>query len=71
MDTKLLSAALALLPLVAASFALARIASTAIDASAKNPSAKEDLFAKALFGFVFTESIALLAFVVSLLILFS
>jgi len=71
MDIKLLSAAIALLPLIGAAFALGKIAAAAIESSAKNPSAKDDLFQKAMLGFVFTESIALFSFVVAILILFS
>lgn len=71
MDIKLLAAAIALLPLVSVGFALGKIFSTLIDSSARNPSAKDDLFQKAMIGFALTESIALLAFVVSMLILFN
>ena len=71
MDTRLISADIALLPLISVAFALGKIFSTLLDASARNPSAKDDLFQKSLLGFALTESIALLAFVVAMLILFS
>jgi len=69
-NIRFLAAALALLPLIAVAFALGKIFSTLIDASARNPSAKDDLFQKAVMGFAFTESIALFAFVAAMLILF-
>jgi F0F1-type ATP synthase membrane subunit c/vacuolar-type H+-ATPase subunit K len=69
-NIRFLSAALALFPMIAVALALGKIFSTLLDASARNPSAKDDLFQKAILGFAFTESIALLAFVVSMLILF-
>ncbi|USO01966.1 MAG: F0F1 ATP synthase subunit C [Alphaproteobacteria bacterium] len=71
MDIKLLSAAIALLPLIGVALALGRIASSAIDSSARNPSAKDDLFNKMMLGLAFTEAVALFALVVSILILFS
>jgi len=71
LDYRLLAAGLALLPLLGVGLALGNIFSTLIDAIARNPSAKDDLTARAMIGFALTESIALLAFVVSMLILFS
>lgn len=71
MDIKVLAAALALLPLIAVAFALGKIFSTLLDATARNPSAKDQLFANAILGFAATESIALFAFVISILILFT
>jgi len=71
MDYRLLAAGLALLPLLGVGLALGNIFSTLLDAIARNPSAKDDLTARAMIGFALTESIALLAFVVSMLILFS
>lgn len=66
-----LAAAIALLPLIAVGFSLGKIFSTLLDASARNPSAKDDLMGKAIIGFALTESIALLAFVAAMLILYS
>ena len=71
MEYRLIAAALALLPLIAVALSFGRIFSTLIDSCARNPSTKDDLMAKALISFALTESIALLAFVVSMLILFS
>lgn len=71
MDLKFLAVALALLPLVSVGFALGKIFSTLLESTARNPSARDDLFQKAMVGFALTESVALLAFVVAMLILFS
>lgn len=70
MDFKLIAAALALLPLISVGFALGKLFSTLLESTARNPSAKEELFGRAMIGFALTESIALLAFVVAMLILF-
>ena len=70
MDIKLLAAALALLPLISVAFALGKIFSTLLDSTARNPSAKDQLFTNAILGFGAAESIALLSFVISILILF-
>ena len=71
MDIRLFAAAFALLPLLAVAFALGKIFSSLLDATARNPSAKDQLFTNAMLGFGAAESIALLAFVISILILFS
>ncbi len=68
---KMIGAGLATFPLLGVGLALGKLFSTLISSIARNPSAKNDLFPIGLLGFALTESIALLAFIVAMLILFS
>ncbi len=68
---KMIGAGLATFSLLGVGLALGNLFSTLISSIARNPSAKNDLFPIGLLGFALTESIALLAFIVAMLILFS
>ncbi len=68
---KMIGAGMATFALLGVGLALGNIFSTLISSIARNPSAKNDLFPIGLLGFALTESIALLAFIVAMLILFS
>jgi F-type H+-transporting ATPase subunit c len=65
-----LAAALAILPLFGVGLALGNLFSTLISSIARNPSVKDELFSKGMLAFALTESIALFALIVSLMILF-
>ncbi len=67
---KMIGAGLAVLALMGVGIGLGNIFSNLISSIARNPSAKNDLFTIGLIGFALTESIALLAFVVAMIILF-
>ncbi len=67
---KMIGAGLATIALLGVGIALGNIFSTLISSVARNPSAKNDLFPIGMLGFALTESIALLAFIVAMLILF-
>jgi F0F1-type ATP synthase membrane subunit c/vacuolar-type H+-ATPase subunit K len=66
---KMIGAGLAMLSLLGVGIGLGMIFSNLITAIARNPSAKDDVMKVGLIGFALTESIALLAFVTSLIIL--
>jgi F-type H+-transporting ATPase subunit c len=65
-----IAAAIAVLPLLGVGIALGNLFSTLISSIARNPSVKDELFSKGILAFALTESIALFALIVSLLILF-
>ncbi|MDP4725592.1 MAG: ATP synthase subunit C family protein [Alphaproteobacteria bacterium] len=65
-----IAAAIAILPLFGVGLALGNLFSTLISSIARNPSVKDELFSKGILAFALTESIALFALIVSLLILF-
>ncbi|MES2607792.1 MAG: ATP synthase subunit C family protein [Pseudomonadota bacterium] len=65
-----IAAAIAVLPLFGVGIALGNLFSTLISSIARNPSVKDELFNKSILAFALTESIALFALIVSLLILF-
>ncbi len=67
---KLLAAALALLPLFGVGLGLGKIFSAFIEAVGRNPGAKKDVFQIGLIGAAMTESIAIFALVVSLILIF-
>lgn len=69
-SVKMLAAALALLPIPAVAFSLARIFSTYYEAISRNPSTEAVLFKSLVFGFAITEALALFSLGVSLIILF-
>jgi F-type H+-transporting ATPase subunit c len=68
---KMIGAGLATFALLGVGLALGNLFSTLISSIARNPSAKNDLLPVGLLGFALTESIALFAFVIAMLILFS
>lgn len=67
---KVLAAALALIPIIAVAISIGRIFSAAIEAIARNPVIKDNVFPLALLGAAFAETGALFALVVALIILF-
>ncbi len=67
---KMIGAGLAMFALLGVGIGLGNIFSNLITAIARNPSAKDDVFPIGMIGFALTESIALLAFVVAMIILF-
>ncbi|HLD95019.1 MAG TPA: ATP synthase subunit C family protein [Alphaproteobacteria bacterium] len=67
---KMIGAGLAVLALMGVGIGLGNIFSSLINSISRNPSAKNDVFGVGLLAFALTESIALLAFVVAMLILF-
>ena len=67
---KMIGAGLAVLALMGVGIGLGNIFSNLINSIARNPSAKGEVFTVGLIGFALTESIALLAFVVAMIILF-
>jgi F-type H+-transporting ATPase subunit c len=67
---KLIAAGIAVLPLFGVGLGLGRLFSSLIESIGRNPSAKGDLMTSGTLCFTFLESVALLAFVVAMLILF-
>lgn len=68
---KMIGAGLAVVALLGVGIGLGNIFSNLITGIARNPSAKKDLMPVGLLGFAFTESVALLAFVVAMIIIFT
>lgn len=69
-SAKMIGAGIATIALLGVGLGLGSLFSSLINAIARNPEAKNDLMPVGLLGFALTESIALLAFVVAMLILF-
>lgn len=69
-SAKMIGAGLAMFALLGVGIGLGNIFSTLISSIARNPETGNELFSKAIIGFALTESIALLAFIVSMIILF-
>lgn len=67
---KLLAAALALLPMIGSAIGLGMIGSGWVGAMSRNPAAGNSIFTMGIIAAGLTEAIALIAFVVSMLILF-
>lgn len=67
---KILSAALALLPILGIGLALGRIFGSFNEAVSRNPSIQGSLFGTLIFGFAVTEALAIFCLGISLLILF-
>ena len=67
---KMIGAGIAMFALLGVGIGLGLIFSSLIQGISRNPSAKNDIFGVGLLGFALTESIALLAFVVAMIILF-
>ena len=70
MDSSTLSAALALLPAVAAGLSMGFATSKAVEATARQPEASGKINAIMLLGMALTESCAIYGFVTALIILF-
>lgn len=68
---KMIGAGMAVISLLGVGIGLGNIFSNLITAIARNPSAKNDVMPVGLLGFALTESIALMAFVTAMMILFS
>lgn len=68
---KMIGAGMAMIALLGVGIGLGNIFSNLITSIARNPSAKGDVMSVGLLGFALTESIALMAFVTAMLILFS
>lgn len=68
---KMIGAGMAVIALLGVGMGLGNIFSSLITSIARNPSAKNELMPVGLLGFALTESIALMAFVTAMLILFS
>ncbi len=67
---KILSAALALLPITGIGLALGMIFKSFNEAVSRNPSVQAPLFGTLIFGFAVTEALAIFCLGISLLILF-
>lgn len=67
---KVLAAGMATFALAGVGLGLGKIFSSVTEAVGRNPGAKNDLFPLAILGGAMTESIALFAFVVAMMILF-
>lgn len=68
---KMIGAGMAVIALFGVGIGLGNIFSNLITAIARNPSAKGEVMPVGLLGFALTESIALMAFVTAMMILFS
>lgn len=68
---KMIGAGMAMIALLGVGIGLGNIFSNLITSIARNPAAKGDVMSVGLLGFALTESIALMAFVTAMLILFS
>ncbi|MBX3458318.1 MAG: F0F1 ATP synthase subunit C [Candidatus Paracaedibacteraceae bacterium] len=68
---KMIGAGMAVIALLGVGIGLGNIFSNLITSIARNPSAKSDVMPVGLLGFALTESIALMAFVTAMMILFS
>jgi F-type H+-transporting ATPase subunit c len=69
-SAKMIGAGLAVFALLGVGIGLGKIFSSLIDATARNPSAGKEAFKLGMIGAAFTESIALLAFVIAMIIMF-
>lgn len=68
---RMIGAGIATFALFGVGLGLGKIFSSVSEAIGRNPSAKNDLFPLALLGGAMTESIALFAFIIAMIILFS
>ncbi len=68
---KLIGAGIAVLPLFGVGLGLGRLFATLTESIARNPSAASELKSNSILSFALLESIALLAFVVAMIILFA
>jgi F0F1-type ATP synthase membrane subunit c/vacuolar-type H+-ATPase subunit K len=67
---KMIGAGLSVVALMGVGIGLGNIFSNLISSIARNPSAKSEVMTVGLLGFALTESIALMAFVTAMIILF-
>jgi F-type H+-transporting ATPase subunit c len=67
---KMIGAGMAVIALLGVGIGLGNIFSSLITSIARNPSAKGDVMPVGLLGFALTESIALMAFVTAMIIIF-
>lgn len=67
---KMIGAGLSMFALLGVGIGLGNIFSTLVSSIARNPETGNELFSKAIIGFALTESVALLAFIVAMIILF-
>ncbi|NCB47071.1 F0F1 ATP synthase subunit C [bacterium] len=70
-SAKLIGAGIAVIALFGVGIGLGNLFSSLITSIARNPSAKNELMSTGMLCFALIESIALLAFVVAMIILFS
>lgn len=70
-SVKLIAAGIAVLPLFGVGLGLGKLFASLIESISRNPSAKGDLTSTGILSFALLESIALLAFVVAMIILFA
>lgn len=68
---KLIGAGISVIALFGVGMGLGNLFSSLINAIARNPSAKNDLISTGMLCFALIESLALLAFVVAMIILFT
>ena len=67
---KLLGAGIAMIALAGVGIGMGNIFASLISSIARNPSARDEVFGIRILGFALTESIALFALVIALLLLF-
>lgn len=67
---KMIGAGLSVIALLGVGIGLGNIFSSLITSIARNPSVKSEIMTVGLLGFALTESIALMAFVTAMIILF-
>lgn len=68
---KAIAAGVAVLALLGAGIGMGKISASYVESVARNPQAKSDIRTAAMLGFAFTESVALLAFIASVLIMYT
>lgn len=68
---KMIGAGIATFALFGVGLGIGKIFSAVCDAVGRNPGARKDVFTLALLGGAMTESIALFAFIVAMMILFT
>lgn len=69
-SAKLIAAGIAVLPLLGVGIGIGNIFATLIKSIARNPGVQKNVFPLAILGFALTEAVALIALLVSFLILF-
>lgn len=70
MSTKLIAAALAVLPILGVGIGLGNFFSSWLNAIARNPDVSGELFSRGIIGAAMIELLGLLSFILALLILF-
>ena len=69
-SAKLIAAGIAVIPLLGVGIGIGNIFATLIKSIARNPGVQKSVFPMAILGFALTEAVALIALLVSFLILF-